>query len=336
MRIRAIALFLAVVFATLAIRPVQGAQWNLITEPTDLAILVSEPTIFEARSVLCYPEPVGSCPNLVDSHLWLYDSTGLLLAANDDSLGEYGWTLASHISIELAPGEYRLRAGRCCGNPDATWGAGRTYYVETSLDAILGVTPSPSVEPTPEPSIEPSIEPSPSPTPEPTPTPTEAPTPEPTPEPSIPTPEPTPTETPSPTPTETPQPSPSPTAAPTPTAPPPSPTEPPPSPTEPPPSSTEPPPSPTEEPPLPTEAPPFELPDPGEAVQAIADALGNAAESVGEAVAAIANVGKDLSPVERERVAKVAIPAVIISQVGAAVAAAGAAAATASSSRKGK
>jgi hypothetical protein len=334
MRIRGISLLLAIIFSTIGILPARGAQFNYVSERSDLLIVVTEPTLFDARSVLCYPEPVGYCSNLVDSHLWLYDSTGLLLAANDDSLGEYGWTLASHISIELAPGEYRLRAGQCCGDPERTWESGRGYYVETSLDAIPNVTPSPSVEPSVEPTVEPSIEPTPSPTPEPTPTPTESPTPEPTPEPSIPTPEPT--ETPSPTPTETPQPSPSPTAAPTLTAPPPSPTEPPPSPTEPPPSPTEPPPSPTEEPPLPTEPPPFELPDPGEAAQVIANALGNAAESVGEAVAAIANVGSDLSPVERERVAKVAIPAVIISQVGAAVAAAGAAAATASSSRKGK
>lgn len=304
MRIRAIALFVALVVSSFSIRPVAGGQVNYVTDPTDFAIVVVEETLFDARSILCYPELVGYCANLVDSHLWLFDSTGTLIAANDDSLGEYGWTLASHISIELAPGEYRLRAGQCCGDPDRTWGDGRGYYLETNLDAIPDGSPSPSVEPSPEPS----------------PSPTETPTVEPsiTPEPSSsPSPEPSPSVEPSPSPSS------QPTSTPTPTVAPPSPIEPSPSPTETPsvePSPTEviPTPTPTDEPPIPTE-PPFEIPNPGEAIQA-----------VGEAIAAVTRLGADLSPTERERVAKVAIPAVIISQVGAAVAAA------ATSNPKGK
>jgi hypothetical protein len=326
-KIRLLAILTAILFTAFRVFPVNGAQFNYVGSRTDFFFSTSETFVFDARSVLCYPDPVGWCDGLIDSELWLYTIDGFFLGLSDDSDGEFGITYASHLVIELAPGSYRLRAGKCCVDADNEWEQGRGYHLETNVDVYLESVPSP------EPSVEPSIDPTPSPTPEPTPTPTESPTPEPSPSP-------TPTETPSPTPTETPpptpSPTPSPTVAPTPTAPPPSPTEPPPSPTEPPPSPTEPQPSPTEEPPLPTEPPPFELPDPGEAAQAIADAIGNAAESVGEAVAAIANVGKDLSPVERERVAKVAIPAVIISQVGAAVAAAGAAAATASSSKKGK
>ena len=49
-----------------------------------------------------------------DPMLWLYNEQGVQLAANDDSYG-----LQSYISIAVPAGRYRLRAGICCGDPNA-------------------------------------------------------------------------------------------------------------------------------------------------------------------------------------------------------------------------
>lgn len=310
-----------------------GGTWNYVESPTDFWVELPETAVLDASTVLCYPEPVGYCPGLVDSHLWIYSEAGDLLAANDDSLGEYGWTLASHIAIELPAGRYRIRAGRCCGDPDGTWNPGFGYYLSTSVDALSTVSPSPSVEPSVEPSLEPSPTATPTPTEEPSPTPEPTPEPTPTPSPSVPVETPTPpveaSPSPTPSPTQVPE-SPSPTPSPTPTAtpaptppPPPSPTEPPPSPTEPPPSPTEPPPSPTEPPPTPTEPPPaIELPSPDEVVAAIGETVDAAVAAVVEVGAKFARLGTDLTPEEREKMAAPVVASVIISQVGGAIAAA--------------
>ena len=341
---RRASVLLAVAIALSFVPSVAAGQWHHIPATTDFTIEISEPVLFTAETVLCDPEPVPYCEGLVDSHLWLYAADGNLLAANDDSQGIYGWTLASRISLELAPGTYRLRAGRCCGNPDAELPVGtRGYHLATSVD-VLGGSPSPSpVDPSPSP-VEPSIEPSPLPTPtpteEPSPSPTLPPSEEPTPSPS---PEPTPTEVPSPTapvepsPTPTPQPSPLPSPSPSPiptpsvpVEPSPSPVEPspPPSPTEPPPSATEPPPTPTEPPPSPTEPPPaIEIPSPEEVVAAVGEAVDAAVQAVGAAVAVVGEtaerftkLGADLTPQQKEELAIPVVAGVIVSSVGGAVA----------------
>jgi hypothetical protein len=68
--------------------------------------------------------------------------------------------------------------------------------------------------------------------------------------------------------------------------------------------------------------------DPGAAVEAVAEAFG-------EAAAFVANLGHDLTPEEKKKAAATIIPAVIITQVAqAAIAAAGAA--SIGGSRKGK
>ncbi len=156
-------------------------------------------------------------------------------------------------------------------------------------------SPSPSVAPTPtpEPSVEPT--PTPQPTPEPTPQPTPQPTPEPTPEPT-----PSPTEEPSPEVTNEPtqQPTPEPTPVPTEVAPSPS-------------VSPDPTPVPTPEPTQPA------LPDVGEAVEAVAEAV----TEVFTNIAAIAEIGKDLDPIEKEEAQPVAV-AIIASQVASVAAAA--------------
>jgi hypothetical protein len=69
----------------------------------------------------------------IDSMLWLYDSSNNLLAANDDWFG-----LDSYISISLEPGTYRLRAGVCCGNPNAWYG--NFYNIEASLAPTVAPT----------------------------------------------------------------------------------------------------------------------------------------------------------------------------------------------------
>jgi len=179
-------------------------------------------------------------------------------------------------------------------------------YVNASPSAEPSIDPTPSQEPTYEPTPEPTP-PSPDPSPEPTP-----PSPEPSPEPTPPSPEPTPEPTVEPSPAPTPSPEPSPTPVVTAT-PPPSPTEPPPSPTEPPASPTEPPPSPTEPPP-----PIFDI------------ELPNPAAAVGEAIEALANLGNDLTPEQKEEAARTIVPAIVITQVAQAAAATAAAAAQSS------
>lgn len=335
---RRASVLLAVAIALSFVPSVVAGQWHHITATTDFTIEISEPVVFTAETVLCDPEPVGWCEGLVDSHLWLYAADGNLLAANDDSQGIYGWTLASRISLELAPGTYRLRAGRCCGNPDAELPVGsRGYHLATSVD-VLGGSPSPSP-------VEPSIEPSPIPTPTPTeepspsPTPTEEPSPsftlppseEPSPSPS---PEPTPTEVPSPTPSvepppppslePSPRPSPSPSPSPTPSVP----VEPSPSPVEPSPSVV----PPTDTPSEPSPSPEVSVEEVvGEAAAAVAEAVGAAAEAVaqvaGEAIAAVGKtaerftkLGADLTPQQREELAIPVVAGVIVSSVGGAVA----------------
>lgn len=67
--------------------------------------------------------------NGIDSHLWLYDGSGELIAANDDYYG-----LDSYISVALSPGSYRLRTGVCCGDPNAWYGT--SYQITVNMEAI--------------------------------------------------------------------------------------------------------------------------------------------------------------------------------------------------------
>ncbi len=220
------------------------------------------------------------------------------------------------------------------GAPTLGYGVVPTEWLTTS--ALPTPEPSPSTEPSPEPSpsVEPSPEPSPSEEPSPSPSPSQEPSYEPSP---TPTPEPSPTATPQPSPTTEPSPVPTPTVTPTPT----------PTPVPTPEPSVEP--TPTPEPsvePTPTPEPsPDNIAEEaaavvGETIAAVSEAVGEAAaavaETVSQAVEAIANLGKDLSPVEKEKAAPVAI-AIIVGQVAsAAVAAAStaASAAAASAARK--
>jgi len=218
------------------------------------------------------------------------------------------------------------------GAPTLGYGVVPTEWLTTS--ALPAPTPTPSPEPSPEPSVEPTPEPSPSetPSPEPTPSPTESESPsvEPTPEPTpTATPQPSPTPEPSPVPTSTVTPIPTPTPVPTP--------EPSVEPTPTPEPSVEPTPSPSPSPDNIAEEAAAVV---GETIAAVSEAVGEAAaavaETVSQAVEAIANLGKDLSPVEKQKAAPVAI-AIIIGQVAsAAVAAAStaASAAAASAARK--
>jgi hypothetical protein len=66
----------------------------------------------------------------IDSMLWLYNSSNQVIAQNDDYFG-----LDSYISINLQPGTYRLRAGVCCGDPDAWYGS--SYTIEANLQSTV-------------------------------------------------------------------------------------------------------------------------------------------------------------------------------------------------------
>ncbi len=343
---------LGIVFSTLIFLPIvratEGEIRRTVTETSDYFVVVTEPIRFTARTLLCDEPGVLWCAtppagHFMDSALWLYNETGVMLAASDDD----GVSYASLIQINLEPAVYRLRAGRfgpCnangCMHPEEPFPVGGYYELLTNLALVLDPTPpvaspppipselpseEPSVEPSPEPSPEPSVEPTPepspseSPSPEPTPTPTESELP------SVqPSPIPSPTATPQPSPTAQPSPVPTPTVTPTPT----------PTPVPTPEPSVEP--SPTPEPSVEPTPEPTPSPDniAEQTVAAVGEAVAAVAETVTQAIEAITNLGKDLSPAEKEKAAPVAV-AIVISQVAsAAVAAASSAAATARKASK--
>lgn len=88
-----------------------------VPAPSDFYFTFQEPSVIQARA---YGQEIG-----YDTHLWLYDSSDVLVAANDDYYGLDSW-----IEVSVEPGTYRLRAGICCGDPDGWnyWGESDTGY----------------------------------------------------------------------------------------------------------------------------------------------------------------------------------------------------------------
>lgn len=97
-----------------------SAANQIVTEPTDYWFEYTEPTTFIAQTYMVEGHPS-------DPMLWLYNEAGTVLAANDDSFG-----LQSYISIDVQPGRYRLRAGICCGDPNA-WRTGGGWNIDYEL-----------------------------------------------------------------------------------------------------------------------------------------------------------------------------------------------------------
>ena len=150
--------------------PVSGAQSNYVDATKDFWITVPEAGSLHLWTDLCDDSTAPWCPGTVDSMLWLYDSNGTLLAANDDSYTDHtgGHSLASTIIITVDAGEYRVRAGVCCGDPTADRFYGNHYYLISNFDAELAPgTPSATWTPTPEPTPTPTPEPTPTPVPSP-------------------------------------------------------------------------------------------------------------------------------------------------------------------------
>ena len=108
-RVRVTSCFLWVMLTFLGLYPSSPAKAEnpIITEPTDIWFDYAEPTQFVAQTYMI----TGYNS---DPMLWLYDEQGNQLAANDDSIG-----IQSYISMEVPAGRYRLRAGICCGDPNA-------------------------------------------------------------------------------------------------------------------------------------------------------------------------------------------------------------------------
>ena len=177
-------LILATLTYGIVVDNVRGGQNNYIDRTQDFWITLPEQGALHLWTDLCDDTTSSWCPGTVDSMLWLYNSNGDLLAANDDSYTAHtgGYSLASTIQISLPAGSYRVRAGVCCGDPTADRFNGNHYYLVSNFDAELAPgTPSATWTPTPEPTPTPTPEPTPTPTA--TPTPTPEPTPEQTPEP---------------------------------------------------------------------------------------------------------------------------------------------------------
>ena len=109
----------------LSIFPISSAKADsnpIITEITDFWFSYSEPTQFLARTYQSDTFPS-------DPQLWLYNSdTNQLLVTNDDYYG-----LQSNIEINLEAGNYRLRAGTCCYEPDVWRKWDNTWNIQYEL-----------------------------------------------------------------------------------------------------------------------------------------------------------------------------------------------------------
>jgi hypothetical protein len=164
--------------------PTLASQQSYVDRTQDFWITVPEQSLIHIWTDLCDNTNNGWCGGIVDSMLWLYDGQGNLIAANDDSYTDHtgGYSLASTIRISVPAGNYRVRAGVCCGDPTADRFYGNHYYMISNFEAELAPgTPSATWTPTPQPTPTPT----PTPTPEPTPTPTPEPTPTPVPDPYL-------------------------------------------------------------------------------------------------------------------------------------------------------
>jgi len=108
----------------LSIFPISSAKADanpIITEITDFWFSYSEPTQFLAQT---YQSPGFES----DPQLWLYNAdTDELIISNDDYIG-----LQSKIDLEVSSGNYRLRAGTCCWEPNV-WRDGITWNIQYEL-----------------------------------------------------------------------------------------------------------------------------------------------------------------------------------------------------------
>ena len=93
------------------------AEVITVTGPTDIYFTFEEQTIFKVRT---YAQQYG-----IDSMLWLYGSDNTLIAQNDDYYGLDSW-----LEVDVPAGQYRLRTGVCCGNPEAWYGT--SYTLDTN------------------------------------------------------------------------------------------------------------------------------------------------------------------------------------------------------------
>ena len=99
------------------------------SENRDFWFNFTEPSVFKVRT---YAQEYG-----IDSMLWLYDNEGVLVAQNDDFFGLDSW-----IEVNVSVGTYRLRAGVCCGNPDAWYGTSYTLDINSTPDETSTTTTS--------------------------------------------------------------------------------------------------------------------------------------------------------------------------------------------------
>jgi hypothetical protein len=108
----------------LSIFPISSAKADtnpIITEITDFWFSYSEPTQFLAQT---YQLPGFES----DPQLWLYNAdTDELIISNDDYIG-----LQSKIDLEVPAGNYRLRAGTCCWEPNV-WRDGVVWNIKYEL-----------------------------------------------------------------------------------------------------------------------------------------------------------------------------------------------------------
>jgi len=95
-------------------------------------------TVTDTTSTIIYGNSNAGCSEFsTDPYLWLYDSTGVLVAQDDD--GNHNSTdqcVSAKIATTLNAGDYRLRAGYCCNQR----GVGVNPYNGATYELVIDFT----------------------------------------------------------------------------------------------------------------------------------------------------------------------------------------------------
>ncbi|NBO57107.1 MAG: hypothetical protein EBU84_21495, partial [Actinobacteria bacterium] len=107
---------------------ITASTWssNTLTSPTDFYLTVTTGTSIELWTT-------GSG----DPMLWLYDKNNNVVAYNDDANGLMSYI--EYTSTNPNNGPYRVRAGRCCSNPDQVFN-GTSYQLRINLSGSVSST----------------------------------------------------------------------------------------------------------------------------------------------------------------------------------------------------
>lgn len=138
--------------------PVSASSYS-VTAESEWTFIVSE-----TQTVYIYGNSNEACADITtDPYLWLYNSSGTLVAQNDDgNHNDQNQCVSSKIVVELQPDTYTILAGYCCsklglGNVPG-WGDGTYELVILDYD-LSGGSPTTTTTSTTTTTVAPSIGP---------------------------------------------------------------------------------------------------------------------------------------------------------------------------------